>query len=133
MKITYLFRNSIVLIVSTIANFSYGQTSNKERILGTWNHSKIEFLRPMEDSTNMRKQSTGSMITFVDASRFVAKVKTPEGVKEIESGNYSVSDDGKWLSQSGTKAQIITLTDKALTLKVPNEFILYFQKEIFPK
>jgi hypothetical protein len=112
-----------------VANISYSQENAKTKILGTWLFSKVEMLRSFEDSTSIKEKSKGMMVVFVDSTRYTAQQKTDTGVKELESGEYSISPDGKLLKQGDTEAQIILLNEKELVLRVDRVFVLYFKRE----
>jgi hypothetical protein len=86
-------------------------------------------LRSFEDSTSIKEKSKGMMVVFVDSTRYTAQQKTDTGVKELESGEYSISPDGKLLKQGDTEAQIILLNEKELVLRVDRVFVLYFKRE----
>lgn len=114
-------------IYFTFVNPGHAQENNKRMIIGTWSFKKIEFLRVFDDSVAMREKGRGMTTTFVDSVNMVSKRKTAKGSEITDSSKYSISTDGKRLSQSDSEAVIMKLTDRELVFRIRKDY-----KNMFP-
>lgn len=126
-KIKYFIALSVLLISAG----SYGQVFNQTKILGSWKCERIEFLTLMKDSANMVKNAINMTISFEPGNKAVIKNQR-DSTEKVRNTTYSISADGKTLTQNHVDSQIMKLTDKELVLKVEEDgiFIAYFKKVV---
>ncbi len=127
--------NAKTLLLAIAIIFSvccYGQETNKIKILGTWNFDKVEFIIEVDakDSIDMINESKGVMVTFKEGNKFVTKQKTEDGIKLVESGNYRLTADGKYVLQNGEQVEIVELNDEKLVLKIKDALIMHFKRAL---
>lgn len=108
------------------------QQTNAQKIMGCWSLSKMEFNDPANYNEQIAKDALKHVICFENGKFTTTKV----GTNEVMRGVYSISADGKTISQSREEsdegidddAQIILLDDKKLQLK--STFVtLYFDRK----
>jgi len=109
--------------------FSYCQETNHTKVLGTWAFIKFEFTKPTKDSLALINNSKGMIVTFEKENKVIMKQKTGNAIKIIRNGTYTLSEDGKRMFQNDAEAQILSLTDEELVMKVIEEgCMIYFKR-----
>lgn len=121
----------VLLICAIVSSLSCYSQENKTKILGTWSFDRVEFVAHVDanDSLQTVNGSKGMMVTFLEGNRFITKRKTSEGIKEVESGDYSITPDGKSILQNDEQADIVMLNDEIFVIKIEGELIIHFKKE----
>ena len=119
-----------LLIITSF--LGYSQETNKAKLVGTWEFEKIEFIIPntITDTAELKNRLNGAMVTFKEGNTFISEKKTKDSIIRVESGDYSITSDGKKIIQNNEAAEILILTDKLLSLKVEDMFIVYFEKRV---
>jgi len=101
--------------------YSYCQETNHTKVLGTWAFMKFEFTKPMKDSLALIGNSKGMIVTFETENKVIMKRKKENEKEIIRTGTYTLSEDGKSMFQNDVEAQILSLTDEELVMKVVEE------------
>ena len=115
---------SVLTIVLFFISFTInGQDSSSSKLLGTWGFVKYEFITQFPDSLNMIQRSQGITMTFENENKFVTKDKTNN---IIDSGTYRI--EGKNIIQNNEIAEIISLTEMELILKIPEVMIVHLKR-----
>lgn len=121
----------LTLLLLGISYFSNAQMKNDvSKLLGAWVLEKQEFLEPNEDSTILRKESEGSVVTFKKGNIFETKAKAGSNNTEVYSGTYKLDADGKHLYQNDLKCEIVELSDSRLVMKVNEVAVLLRFKKL---
>lgn len=119
---------SFAFIICSLSCLS--QETNKTKILGSWDYDKVEFIGPVDkkDSLEMINNSTGIRVTFKEGNKFITEQKLKDGMKYVESGEYSMTADGKAVLQNGERADIVVLNDEKLVIKIADTLIVHFKR-----
>lgn len=118
----------LAVFATMISLTAYSQQSNQTKIIGTWTFDMFDFLKPDSDSLNLIKDATGITITFEKEGKYFTTQVVGDNVKNIESGIYSISADGKTITQQGETAEIMVLTDRELAMKVDDEIVIHLKR-----
>ena len=106
---------------------SFGQETNRKKILGTWAFSKIEFFRSNEDSLNIINNAKGMIVIF---SEDKVTVKNKFDSTRTRTSGYTISPDGSTLTHNGGTATIANLTDEELVLNIATEGVIEHFKKV---
>ena len=118
----------LAVFATMISLTAYSQQSNQTKIIGTWAFDKFDFLKPDSDSLNLIKDATGITITFENGDQYSTKKIIGNNVTDIETGTYSISSDGKTITQQGEQGEIVTLTDLELVMKVDDQIVIHLKR-----
>ncbi len=118
----------LAVFATMISLTAYSQQSNQTKIIGTWTFDKFDFLKPESDSLNLIKDATGITITFENGDQYSTKKIIGNNVTDIETGTYSISSDGKTITQQGEQGEIVTLTDLELVMKVDDQIVIHLKR-----
>ena len=131
MKTTVYIKQILIAIAVLLSFSAYSQEINKTKIIGTWYFDKLEFIKTTEfvDTAEMLKSSTGVILTFKEGNKFVTNRKTGNETELVESGDYSLSPDGKYILQNNDRAEILLLNDVDFVFKVEGVVIVHLKKE----
>lgn len=124
MKYSSLFRRLIVVAFALVATTAYAQ-DNKEKIKAKWAVVKFEIAEDKHPAPLTLQDLQEAILTFGDAEVMISK-KTSDGETVIKKGTYSVAENSITLGKD--KAEIIALSEKRLTIRIPNQGILYLIK-----
>jgi len=126
MRTTYIRQAlfSTVILISTVA---FAQ-SNAEKIKAKWSVEKFEPEKNTPQAIKAVHEFDGAYLTFGKKELIVSK-KTETGETIIKRGPYSVSANSIILGKDQDPADILLLTAKNLTIKVPGQGVLYLTKQ----
>jgi len=118
----------LAVFATMISLTAYSQQSNQTKIIGTWTFDMFDFLKPDNDSLNLIKDATGITITFENGDQYSTKKTIGNNITDIETGTYSISADGKTITQQGEQGEIVTLTDLELVMKVDDQIVIHLKR-----
>jgi len=129
-------KNTLLLsVLFSLFSYSIGsaQSDNKLKILGCWEIRQVIFTKPFEGSDEISSDALTTVVCFDKDGKFSHK----NGEVILSKGNYSLSENGRTLSQkpeAGTNlfvkdvpGQIMMLSDTELQIQA-DEMILYLRK-----
>jgi hypothetical protein len=124
--------NTVKLILLIVTYFSCNnlnaQTFDTSKILGKWVFERYEFLDTDADSSAMKKESKGLVLSFEKGQKFTTKMKIATVETTVGTGTYTMSTDGKYLYQNEEEAEILILNEKEFVMKVPDAVIMHFKR-----
>jgi len=123
MKTSNLLRQPILLILTFAASFTYAQ-SNNDKIIAKWSVDKFEVEKNTPQAVKAQQELQGTFLTFGD--ELVISKKAEGGEQVIKKGQYSVS--GTSITLGKDQAEILELSEKKLTIKIPTQGVLYLTK-----
>lgn len=107
-----------------MSTFSFAQ-SNSEKIKAKWIIEKFEVEKNTPNAIQAQKDLQGVCLTFGDEQLIISKMtETCEDV--INKGPYLLS--GNSLTIGKDQADVILLSQKQLSIKIPGQGILYLSK-----
>ncbi len=124
MKSTISFRSFLFLMLMTTTATTYAQ-SNTEKIKAKWSVERFEIEKNTPQAVNAQQQLQGAFLTFGDEELVISK-KTEAGEAVLNKGPYFISENSVTLGKD--RADILLLSEKQLTIKIPNQGILYLSK-----
>ena len=118
----------LLMVFSAFEGLS--QSSTSEKIIGCWQFKKIEFKADFEFAEEVRKQLQGSVLCFDSDGKFT----NTTGSKINGSGRYSISADGKTITQQTDLSEEDVLdgviqTDLDAEIDFPDENTVLFSIE----
>ncbi len=116
-------RQALLIILTLTASFAYAQANN-DKIKAKWVVDKFEVEASTPQAVKARQELQGSFLTFGD--ELVISKSTNQGELVIKKGQYIVS--GTSITLEKDEAEIIELSEKHLTIKIPKQGILYLTK-----
>lgn len=128
-------KNSILLsVLFSLFFYSIGnaQSDNKTKILGCWEVRQVIFTKEVEGSDEISMDALTTTVCFDADGKFSHK----DGEKIISKGNYSLSENGRTLSNKAESVnwimknipgQIMMLSDRELQIQA-EELILYMRR-----
>jgi hypothetical protein len=128
MKKTICLTILLAVFATLLSNNVFSQQTNQTKIIGTWTFDKFDFLKPESDSLHLIKDAMGMTITFGKEGKYSTTQGIGDKVKDVETGTYSISSDGKTITQQGQNAEIIILTDQELAMKVDDEIVIHLKR-----
>lgn len=108
------------------------QSENKTTILGCWEVRQVIFTKEVEGSDDISMDALTTNICFDADGKFSHK----DGEKNIAGGNYSLSENGRTLSNKAASGnwimknipgQIMMLSDRELQIQA-EELVLYLRR-----
>jgi len=123
MKASTLLRQPILIILTFAASFTYAQ-GNNDKIIAKWSLDKFEVEKNTPQAVKAQQELQGTFLTFGD--ELVISKKTEGGEQVIKKGQYSVS--GTSITLGKDQAEILELSEKKLTIKIPTQGVLYLTK-----
>lgn len=113
-----------------LSNILKAQTNHEAKLLGEWAFEKYEFLDFDSDTSAMKRESKGLILSFEKGKKFTTKKKLGTVKKIVGVGTYTLSADGKYLYQNEQEVEIILLDRKVLVIKVPDAVIMHLRRLI---
>ena len=123
MKTSTFLRQSILIILTFAVSFTYAQ-GNDDKIKAKWFVDKFEVVKNTPQAVKAQQELQGTFLTFGD--ELVISKNAEGGEQVIKKGEYSVS--GTSITLGKDQAEIVELSEKQLTIKIPNQGILYLTK-----
>ncbi len=117
-------RLSILAVVTFVSSLTYAQT-NAEKIKAKWVVEKFETEKNTPQAIQAKQDLEGSYLAFEKDELTITK-KTGSGESLIKRGQYLVLDNSLTLGKD--QATILELSEKHLTIQIPNQGILYLAK-----
>ena len=121
MKSSILFRLILILLLVSITTLTHAQ-SETGRIKAKWSVDRFEVENTTPQAVNAQKLLEGAYLTFGEKELVISK-KTDAGEIVLNKGPYLISENSVTLGND--KADIILLSEKHLTVKIPNQGTLY--------
>jgi len=118
----------LAVFATMISLTAYSQQSNQTKIIGTWTFSRFDFLKPDSDSLDLIKDAVGITITFEKGNQYTTKKIIGDNISDLETGTYSISSDGKTITQQGEQGEIVKLIDQELVMKVGDEIAIHLKR-----
>ena len=118
------FRRSLLAVFTLASAFTYAQT-NAERIKAKWLVENFEVEKDTPQAAQAKKELLGAYLTF-DEKELTISRKTEAGESVLKKGEFLLS--GNSLTLGKDQAVIILLSEKQLTIKIPNQGVLYLSK-----
>ena len=124
------FKMIFCLFIVFYAVEGRAQSAASEKIIGCWQFKKIEYKADFEFAEEVRNQVQGSVLCFDSDGKFT----NTTGSKMIGSGRYSVSADGKTITQQTDLSEEDVLdgviqTDLDAEIDFPDENTVLFSIE----
>ncbi|MGV9004657.1 hypothetical protein [Flavobacterium sp.] len=123
-----------LLILFLFIATSFAQKSNAKSIIGCWVLKSMEYSKPLPDKLKLSDDAMNSTVCFDADGKFITQLggENPLTVK----GNYTLSADGKILSQSrevkdqdvDEEAEITQLDEKKLAMKLEFGTMIFERK-----
>lgn len=117
-------RLSILVVVTFVSSLTCAQT-NAEKIKAKWVVEKFETEKNTPQAIQAKQDLEGSYLAFEKDELTITK-KTESGESLIKRGQYLVLDNSLTLGKD--QATILELSEKHLTIQIPNQGILYLAK-----
>lgn len=111
-----------------LSNMIKAQTNSETKLLGKWAFDRYEFLHTGADTSAMKKESRGLILSFERGEKFTTKKKLSAIETIVGTGTYTLSANGKYLYQNGEELEIILLDEKELVIKVPDAVIMHLRR-----
>lgn len=124
MKTSTFLRQAVLIMFTFTNSFAYAQDNN-EKIQAKWSVDKFEIEKNTPQAVKAQQALQGTYLTFGNGELVISK-KTETGESIIKKGQYSIS--GNSLTLGKDPANILMLSDKLLTIKIPNQGILFLTR-----
>jgi hypothetical protein len=125
MRTTY-FRHALLATFILISTLAFAQT-NTEKIKGKWSIDKFETDKNTPQAVKAREEMKGVYLTFGNGE--VVITKKTEGCEDfMKKGPYSISANSIILGKDQDAAEILLLSEKNITIKIPGQGVLYLVK-----
>lgn len=124
MKTSALLRLTSLIVFTFGTTFTFAQ-DNLEKIKAKWSVDKFEAKENTPQAVKAEKELLGIYFTFGNEELLITK-KTETGESVVKKGQYTVS--GNLITLGNDQADILFLNDKCLTIKIPNQGILYLAR-----
>jgi hypothetical protein len=124
MNTSFYFRHTFLAILLLSSTFVFAQ-ANSEKIKAKWSIEKFEVEKNTPQAIKAKQDLQGVCLTFTTEELVVSK-KTETADSVIKRGPYSVS--GNSLTIGKDQADILLLSEKQLTIKIPGQGVLYLTK-----
>jgi hypothetical protein len=124
MTVSRFSRLLFLLILLFPASIAFGQ-ENAEKIKARWSLDKFEPEGNSPGALKAKEELQDVFLTFSKDELIISK-KTENGDKVIKKGEYAVSGNSVILGKD--KAEIILLSEKQLTIKIPGQGLMYLTR-----
>jgi hypothetical protein len=124
MKTSTLLRLTVLIVFAFATTFTFSQ-GNHEKIKAKWSVDKFEVEKNTPQAVKAQQELLGTYLTFGNEELVITK-KTETGESVIKKGQYTIS--GNSITLGNDQADILLLSDKSLTIKIPNQGILYLTR-----
>jgi hypothetical protein len=124
MSTSIYLRQTILAILILTFTSAFAQT-NTEKIKAKWNIDRFEVEKNTPQTIKAKQDLQGICLTFGNDELVISK-KTDTGYDVIKRGPYFVS--GNSLTIGKDQANILSLSEKNLTIKISGQGVLYLTK-----
>jgi hypothetical protein len=124
MSTSIYLRQTILAILILTFTSAFAQT-NTEKIKAKWNIDRFEVEKNIPQTIKAKQDLQGICLTFGNDELVISK-KTDTGYDVIKRGPYFVS--GNSLTIGKDQANILSLSEKNLTIKISGQGVLYLTK-----
>ena len=119
----YLRQTILAILILTFTS-AFAQT-NTEKIKAKWNIDRFEVEKNTPQAIKAKQDLQGVCLTFGNDELVISK-KTETGYNVIKRGPYFVSGNSVTIGKD--QANILTLSEKNLTIKISGQGVLYLTK-----
>jgi len=124
MSTSIYLRQTILAILILTFTSAFAQT-NTEKIKAKWNIDRFEVEKNTPQAIKAKQDLQGICLTFGNDELVISK-KTETGYNVIKRGPYFVSGNSVTIGKD--QANILTLSEKNLTIKISGQGVLYLTK-----
>jgi hypothetical protein len=124
MSTSIYLRQTILAILILTFTSAFAQT-NTEKIKAKWNIDRFEVEKNTPQTIKAKQDLQGVCLTFGNDELVISK-KTETGYNVIKRGPYFVSGNSVTIGKD--QANILTLSEKNLTIKISGQGVLYLTK-----
>jgi predicted fused transcriptional regulator/phosphomethylpyrimidine kinase len=124
MTVSRFSRLLFLLILLFSASIAFGQ-ENAEKIKARWSLDKFDPEGNSPGALKAKEELQDVFLTFSKDQLIISR-KTENGDVVIKKGEYAVSGNSVILGKD--KAEIILLSEKQLTIKIPGQGLMYLTR-----
>lgn len=124
MKNFSFLHKAFLLALIFATSLAYAQ-DNQKKIKAKWSVDKFDIEKKSPDAIKAQQALEGTYLTFSDELVISKENETGEGV--IKKGPYFITGNNITLGKE--QGEILELSENRLTIKIPNQGILYLTKK----